>query len=106
MITNERIIEVAKLVLSMTAAETEHFESLTAEFTGQDCVLATVAERLLQGRRYTVHSDNPETIRRCRSLAADMGATVALLDVEMPGEAITKVPQKIALAFVQPMGNA
>jgi hypothetical protein len=39
-------------------------------------VLLGLAGKLLEGKSYSISSDNPETISRCKSLAEYMGASV------------------------------
>jgi hypothetical protein len=39
-------------------------------------VLLSVAGKILEGKSYSITSENSETIRRCRSLAEYMGAFV------------------------------
>jgi len=39
-------------------------------------VLLNVARKILEGKPFSITSDNPETITRCRSLIDHMGASV------------------------------
>jgi hypothetical protein len=51
-------------------------------------VMLMVASKLLEGKPYAVTSDNPETIRRCISLAKHMGASI---DEIRKGEFLTQL---------------
>jgi TusA-related sulfurtransferase len=39
-----------------------------------------LAYKLLSGERYGITTDNPESVRRARSIAVDLGATIQELE--------------------------
>jgi hypothetical protein len=50
-----------------------------------DGSLVIVASKMLAGRGYMVHTDNPETIAKYRALADHMGAAVSVPEPSWPG---------------------
>jgi hypothetical protein len=79
--TNAEIIEIAALYVGLGQGTVEEADIDLARVRSMDDVeraCFVMATKLLAGRDYEVSSDDhdPETIRRARSLAADLGATV------------------------------
>jgi hypothetical protein len=48
-------------------------------------VTMTLASKLMDGKPYSVTSDNPEAITRCRSLAKHLGASVESIEESEAG---------------------
>jgi hypothetical protein len=44
--------------------------------------LAIFAAKLMEGKRYGVNTDDPDTVRRCRLLARHIGACVETVEEE------------------------
>jgi hypothetical protein len=90
--TNAEIIEAATLGLAVYSLSDDEFETaagkdITARWDAAikpmqesgdsgDLALVMMAVKLLGGSRYGVNTDNPESARRARSIAADLGALV------------------------------
>ena len=80
-IGNEELIELASLQRKIdhqpcSEKEIDAFERKLAQLTSHDFIVMTLAVKLLEGNPYSVTTDNPDTVRRCRALADRMGATV------------------------------
>ena len=88
-VTNEEIVALAGLQLKIDSLGADKnpsgldaFKKQLDRLTGAgDCMMLMVAAKLLAGKPYCITSDNPETIRRCKSLAEHMGASVQELCV-------------------------
>jgi hypothetical protein len=80
--TDAEIVELANMVLAIDqspddAALAQRFEDRFERLEPvEEGPLVMLASKLLGGKPYRVISDNPETLRRCRSLAAHLGAAV------------------------------
>lgn len=77
--TNEEIIELAHLSLSVEqssqdSASQEQLENRKPP-QGTDLLLLTFARKILEGKPYAIQSDNPETVRRVRAIAAQLGVS-------------------------------
>jgi hypothetical protein len=77
---NNKIIEIAKLAgRAGSADDLSQLEAELSELSRLDPpggLLVIIALKLLCGKPYSMASANPETIKRCRSLASDLGATI------------------------------
>jgi len=69
--TNEEIIELAYLSLSEELAKRQNKDPPG----GIDLLLLTFARKMLEGKPYAIQSDNPETVRRVRAIAAALGVS-------------------------------
>src|SRR5947207_811441 len=83
--TNEEIASLAALQLKIHLAslqdkvfpaDVETFKERLNRLTGSELAMLFAASRLLEGRCYSITSDNPETIRRHRSLAKHLRASI------------------------------
>jgi hypothetical protein len=94
MLNNAEIIEAATLGLAVYSLTEESPDNadLIARFDAAikpmkesgnsgDLVLVMMAVKLLGGGQYGVSTDNPENVRRARSIATDLGATVDFVEV-------------------------
>jgi hypothetical protein len=87
-LNNRRIIELAIMQLAVDRAPGDEplgdrFSAALERALDADPTMAiqmTLAVKLLSGKRYQIISDNPETIRRARAIAADIGASVEALE--------------------------
>jgi hypothetical protein len=82
-IENERLVQLAALQRKIDHGESailtmemDHFQRMLAEFTVHDLIVMSLAVMLLEGKTYRVTADSPETVRRCKSLADHMGASL------------------------------
>jgi hypothetical protein len=77
---NTRIIEIAKLAGRVERGDdTSHLKTELSELSRLDPpggLLVMIVLKILCGKPYSIASANPETIKRCRSLASDLGATI------------------------------
>jgi hypothetical protein len=78
--TNDKIIEMAKLMIAVDQSEdpalVQLLESSFKQFSGiEDGMLLQLAYKLLCDKPYVISSDNEESVRRCFELADDLGAT-------------------------------
>jgi hypothetical protein len=87
MMTNQEIIELAVLTLAVDAspddADLEARLDARLDAIGPDLavlVLGYFAYKLLSGEPYCFNTDNTETVRRARAMAADLGASVTEFD--------------------------
>ena len=44
--------------------------------------LVFIAAKLIEGKRYGLNTDNPDTVQRCRLLARHIGASVEMFEEE------------------------
>jgi hypothetical protein len=44
--------------------------------------LVVMAAKLMEGKRSGIHTDDPDTVRRCRLLARHIGASVEMIEEE------------------------
>jgi hypothetical protein len=79
-IDNENLVEAAALQrkidhdLSFSQEDLQRFEREIGKFNGSDFIIMSLAINLLEGKQYSISTDNPDTTNRCRSLAEHMGA--------------------------------
>jgi hypothetical protein len=87
-VTNNEIVEYAYIMLAALrtpddAALTRQLKEGVARVARsagrEDGKLACIVAGLLNGYSYSTESDNPETLKRLRTLAADIGARVTEL---------------------------
>jgi hypothetical protein len=84
--TDAEIVELARVTLAMDRSPddetlTQCLECGLSRLDPHiDPILLMLSVRLLEGKPYGIASDNSETIRRCRLLAAHLGATVTAAD--------------------------
>jgi hypothetical protein len=89
MLSNAEIIEMAALQLAVDQSPTDTalIDSLKAAFERLedlgDRICIVFAAKIQGGRPYNIDTDNSETVRRVRSLAADLGARI--VDFEKGG---------------------
>jgi hypothetical protein len=84
-ISNEEIVSLAALQRKIdldslddhvSPSDIAGFKEGLGRLDATGFVLLNVAEKILEGKSYSITSDNPETISRCRSLVKHMGAFV------------------------------
>jgi hypothetical protein len=81
MIDNNEIIAVAALLCKANKSDSEedaeNFGRALDSLVDVDSVaLVFCAAKLMEGKPYGVHSNNPETVKRYRALAQHLGASV------------------------------
>jgi hypothetical protein len=80
MTSNAKILEIAHLMLNVDAngshADRNRFEQELQRLGQADIMMALLVRKLLEGKRYFIATDNPETVRRSRGIAQQIGATV------------------------------
>ena len=84
MMKNSEIIDLAVMCLAVDQSPgdevlAKRFRRALERATPVDVPLGMqmhLAVKLLSGKRYQIVTDNPETVRRARSIAADLGAAV------------------------------
>jgi hypothetical protein len=77
--TDAEIVQIAHLVLAVDAGEASEDElapPLDTVKGAADSLAMWVAVKLIEGKQYAVSTDNPETVRRARSIAQAVGGTV------------------------------
>jgi hypothetical protein len=72
----QRKIDLDSLDDRVSPADINDFKNRLNRLDVNGFVLLSVAGKILEGKSYSITSDSPETIRRCRSLAKHMGAFV------------------------------
>jgi hypothetical protein len=70
-------IHLASLEDEVCPSDIDAFKERFQRLNSSEIVLLFAASRLLERGGYSITSDNPETIRRHRSLAKSMGASIA-----------------------------
>jgi putative intracellular protease/amidase len=84
--TDAEIAEVACLIMALDASPDDEGLVRRVDDRLKQCAsvvegaLVMLAHKLLCGRPYGVSSDNPESIRRYRSMAMHLGATITEAD--------------------------
>ena len=84
MMENSEIIDLAMMCMAIDQspgdeAVAKRFTAALERATSIDVPLGMqmhLAVKLLSGNRYQIVTDNPETVRRARSIAADLGAAI------------------------------
>jgi hypothetical protein len=81
--TNQEIIELAALTIAVDKSPDDadlgpQLQRGLDRMSGNDAMALMLAYKLLEGKRYSISSDNPATLSRCRALAAEMGAMVSV----------------------------
>ena len=74
MITNDQIVTLAALMNDDDQFAT--FEREIAQLDTPNIMLVRFVSKLLEGKQYSVMSNNPETISRHLALAEHVGATI------------------------------
>ena len=72
----QRKIDLDSLDDHVSPSDIDGFKKGLDRLDANGFVLLNVARKILEGKSYSITSDNPETISRCRSLAENMGASV------------------------------
>lgn len=90
---NETIVEMATLQLKIdqgqpSTNDVHTYEQGLAGLSSGDFIVMNLAVKVLEGKQYSVTTDNAETVKRCRSLADHMGALVQEI---FEGSGLTKI---------------
>jgi hypothetical protein len=76
----DAIIRIASLWLAQKLGD--NFEAALPQVDEDSVPLVVIAAKLMEGKGSGVHTDDPDTIDRCRQLARHIGASVEVIEEE------------------------
>jgi len=85
-VDDDEVIRVARMMLAVDAGtgSAEEFERALEALGQRDHVMMLLAYKLQQLKPYRISTDNPETIRRARSVARRLGGVEASVETDGP----------------------
>jgi hypothetical protein len=73
--TLQRIVDIGSLVETAPLKDIHTNTTAFKHFEPVDGMLLLMTTKLLEGKPYLITTDNPETVRRAKSIATDIGAS-------------------------------